>query len=265
MKVDKKIVKNLYKEHRMIADFSDAIIKEFNIPSKDQKELKSVLEDISNGIKTIMTKKEMDKYFDLFKVIDSLGSNDPSYVFGKVSDDSKAKLHGGTLSFAYKKGSKASVSRIASWFLVAEGMSTEEFIKKIEQSFKKNFSKGWFRPSKGALGGGMYIKTGIQSESKHSGGIYENDPAYQIIALRGVIMGKPLPEKIEVDLSVGASLTIKPTEGSHMAQGRVKFGWRKKTGTPEQILKHLDNYFGKMKKVFDANKDNMFEDHVKGI
>jgi len=53
---------------------------------------------------------------------------------------------------------------------------------------------------------------------------------------------------------------LNSVEGSYMAYGRVKFGWRKKTGTPEQLLKHLDNYFKKMRKVVDANKDNLAHD-----
>jgi len=159
---------------------------------------------------------------------------------------------------------KSRLERIATIYKLS-AMSADDFLKEIESEFKKNFSKGWFEPSKGALGGGIYVKSGIQSKNEHSNGIKENDPAYQIIVFNGVELGKDLPEKFMVEVSTGGSLTVKPEEGSHMAQGRVKFGWRKKTGTPEQILKHMKNYFSKMKKVYKANKSNMFDYHSKGI
>jgi hypothetical protein len=135
----------------------------------------------------------------------------------------------------------------------------EEFMAKIEDMYKKNFPKGMFMSGVRSILGGPFVSivTGIQPKGKQSGGIIENDPAFQSFSIDLADDGS-MPEKLSIDSRNGGSLATNPEKGSYMAMGRVKFGWKKKTGNLAQILKHMDLYFKKMRSVVDANKDNIF-------
>mgnify|MGYP003645844243 CR=1 FL=1 len=135
----------------------------------------------------------------------------------------------------------------------------EEWGAAIEKEYKKHFPKGKFsaKDHKG-LGRYLSVSFGIQDPKKWANDIAGNDPALHSILLDLNDDGT-FPTKITADMGQGGSMAIKSTN-PHMAYGRVKFGWRKKTGTPDQLLKHMTNYFAKMKKVVDANQDNLAHD-----
>lgn len=137
----------------------------------------------------------------------------------------------------------------------------KELMDRIKSAYMKEFPKGWMniKINKGLGDPSLYMMFGIQPEEKWSSKIKDNDPGLQQMFVYGVT-DKEITDKIEADLFRGGSLTVKPEEGSHMAFGRVKFGWRKKKGSIEQIEKHLVNYFKKMRKVVDENKDNLSHD-----
>ena len=143
--------------------------------------------------------------------------------------------------------------------------TTEEvkkFMEKIETEYKKLFPKGWMniRLDKGLGKEQLYLVFGIQPKEKWSSNLMDNDPGLQKMFIYG-ITSEGVGDKLEADMITGGSLTVKPEEGSYMAFGRVKFGWRKKsTGSLEDMEKHLINYFKKMKKVVEDNKDNLAHD-----
>jgi hypothetical protein len=71
--------------------------------------------------------------------------------------------------------------------------------------------------------------------------------------------GHFIKDKIVAELSVGGGIKVDPEPGSHMAFGRVKIGWRKKTATPEKMIKGMQDYFKKMKKTLNDNRDRIPE------
>jgi len=138
--------------------------------------------------------------------------------------------------------------------LVSAEMTPEELMSKLEAAYKSQFPKSFFsiRLDKG-FKESITMRFGVQPKSDWENGIFHNDPAASIMIIYGVQDGQ-LGEILEVRDAMGGSLLVKPTD-PHRAYGRVKFGWRKKKGTPEQILKHMTNYFRKMRQVVNATRD----------
>ena len=99
----------------------------------------------------------------------------------------------------------------------------------------------------------------MKDKSKLSSGIAENDPAGHSWIVFGFDREGNFPEgkKLSMEIGRGGSLSVKPPEGSHLAQGRVKVGWRNKKGSPEQLVKHFDNYMKKLKKAIEDNKEDL--------
>lgn len=106
----------------------------------------------------------------------------------------------------------------------------------------------------------IHVTTALEKDlSKVANRIRDNDRALQTFYIDGVNDDDTLKDKLTATISRGDSLTVKPEPGSYYAFGHVKFGWRKKSGTPDQIVKHFGNYFKKVKKVIQDNKDMMPE------
>jgi len=82
--------------------------------------------------------------------------------------------------------------------------------------------------------------------------LWDNDRALQKFFIYGVKGDESLKGKMEAKLLMGGELGVTPESGSGLDS--ASFGWRNKTGTPEQILKHFDAYFAKVAKVIKANK-----------
>ena len=91
-------------------------------------------------------------------------------------------------------------------------------------------------------------------KSKHENGIVHNDPMYSLYFIHGLGADGSVPEKITIDSSDGGSVAVKPDPGSMMAYGRLKLGWRKKTGSPADIVRHVAKYFTNAKRLI---KDNL--------
>jgi hypothetical protein len=143
----------------------------------------------------------------------------------------------------------------------ASSMTVDEFVKKLEATIKKIFPKSYIQiyASKN-LGASITFRFALgKDKSEWVNGIIQNDPLFHtwMIGWNSFTEGHFIKDKIEADMSVGGTLKIKPEEGSYMAFGRVKIGWRKKTDTPDKIIKHFDNYFKKVKQTLKSNKDNL--------
>ena len=151
------------------------------------------------------------------------------------------------------------MSKASELLQLLEEETSESLLEKIGGMFKKEFPKGWYSASKGALSSAVEMASfGIQPEKDWVNKIRDNDPAMHNLYV------SPKGDKFEADVFRGGSLLVNPPEGSHLAFGSVKFGWRKKTGSGDQILKHMQDYFKKMRKVVNDNKDNMSDEHRKG-
>lgn len=148
-------------------------------------------------------------------------------------------------------------------------MTVDEFVKKLEATVKKIFPKSFIQVYASTnLGSSITFKFALgKDKSEWNNGIIQNDPLFHVwmIGWNSFTDGHFIKDKIEAELSVGGSLAVRPEEGSYMAQGRAKIGWRKKTAPPDKIIQHFDGYFKKMKKVLKDNKDNLLDYHIKVV
>jgi hypothetical protein len=139
--------------------------------------------------------------------------------------------------------------------------TVDEFIKSLEGAVRKIFPKSFVQIYASTnLGASITFKFALgKDKSEWANGIIQNDPLFHtwMIGWNSFTEGHFIKDKIEADLSVGGSLKIKPEEGSYLAFGRVKIGWRKKTATPDKIIQHFENYFKKMQQVLKSNKDKL--------
>lgn len=148
---------------------------------------------------------------------------------------------------------------------LSEATEADDFAGKIQKTIEKIFPKSFVHVRfKKNLGKSIQISFLLgKDKSEWINGIPENDPMKHMFFIWLDRMGDDniIPDKISIELSQGGSLYVMPKEGSHLAYDSVKIGWRKKTGTPEQILKHIDDYFKKAMKVLKNNKDRMDDRH----
>lgn len=148
-------------------------------------------------------------------------------------------------------------------------MTVDEFIKKLEDGVKKIFPRSFIQIYSGKnLGSSITFKFALgKDKSEWNNGIIHNDPLFHVwmIGWESFQDNGFTKDKIPAELSIGGSLAVRPQEGSYMAQGRAKIGWRKKTAPPDKIIQHFIAYFKKMKKVLVDNKDNLLDYHVKVV
>ena len=85
-------------------------------------------------------------------------------------------------------------------------------------------------------------------------GIVENDRAFHRIFVGNGEIGRDgtLPQRVKASLLVGGTVY-----GPNATNG-VKVGWRNRTGTPEQIVKHFATYFAKLKTAVREHPDAAF-------
>jgi len=141
-------------------------------------------------------------------------------------------------------------------------MSTDDFVKQIESVIKKHFPKsfsqvefgGRFEPS-------IHIVFALGQKNDWSGGYFENDIVSNRMFIWGFEKSGKMKDKLQFDPSGAGSFVIKPGPDSYMAYDRVKVPVRKKTGSPDQILKSIDKYFGDLKKALKSNVSNFSKDH----
>lgn len=143
--------------------------------------------------------------------------------------------------------------------VIAEGLKAEETARAIEAAFKKVFPKSLVQAKFNTNFGNVVtvVFSLVDEKSKLPNGIRDNDPAYSVWQVYG-FNKDGTGDKLEANLTRGGSFDLKPYAGSYMAMSVVKLGWRKKSGSPDQIVKHFADYAEKSKKVMLANVDNVY-------
>lgn len=135
-------------------------------------------------------------------------------------------------------------------------MTRDEFVSRIEKSFLKYFPNGELHSSGSALGGDksifFYGALGGWKVTR------QNDPlSIDAWIHDGVDENGLMKDKITLEWN-SSSLSVNPPEGSYLVMDSVKLGFRKKSGTPEQVLKAIDNSFKKAAKIVKENIDNIY-------
>jgi len=151
------------------------------------------------------------------------------------------------ISIALKKAK----SRQAS---IADG---DALAKALEVVIKKHFPKSLVRVicEKNALdpkkNSQVWITFAVAgSKEEVSMGYFENDISFTKIVIYGMDSEKNFTGPLKFDPRQGGSIWATPW---------IKVGLRKKTGTPEQIVKHTDQYFAKLLAMLKANADKIDE------
>ena len=142
--------------------------------------------------------------------------------------------------------------------------SPEDMATQIEKMIKGYFPKSFANvKAVSNLGKSINITSALGSgKSEWANGIFQNDPA-----ITSIMIHRPsndenfMDEKMQAE-GLQTSLTISPTK-QYMAYGSLKTGWRKKSGNPEVIFKHVENHFKKLKSTIKDNLDKMTPEHRK--
>ena len=153
----------------------------------------------------------------------------------------------------------ASLREAANALTAAGDTDADALAARIEETVRKVFPKAGIRVTvSNNLMPSINLWFALQGDpSKHANRIPQNDPAYGIFTVWGIGKDGSVPEKLTVEATQGTSLTVQPAPDSRMAYDRVKFGWRKKSGNADAIVKHIGNYFTKVKKVVKENFDRL--------
>jgi hypothetical protein len=162
------------------------------------------------------------------------------------------------------------VSQMDTDITEADSMTVKEFATAIEKAYKSAFPHGTFVYSVGKMFGitSLNMRTTLYDKDKWVNGIINNDPAYHVfnIDLGGqtqqntqyLVRNEPQADGDSMELP--AKLSVKAYQGGVVRRksgGSVKVGWRNVTADPKGMIRHFVNYFSKMKKVVDDNKDNL--------
>jgi hypothetical protein len=136
-------------------------------------------------------------------------------------------------------------------FAITEPAKMENDLKlDIRAAYAKHFPNGWLSFRGSILGGSTWFITfgGLKKEDIPNG-IIQNDPMYTMVSL----------DKDCVLEFVSGALMTNPEPGSYMAMKPVKTKFRKKRAkNPDDALRYLSNYFGKLRAIVDANADNIY-------
>jgi len=146
--------------------------------------------------------------------------------------------------------------------LILENAKTvDDAVNIIEKNFKKHFPKSFIRvSSKSSLGGSdISMKFAIGEKSDWASGYIENDPMYHLIWIWGTKDGEDFTtNKYKVTMSIGNRIATKEKDSKHPWLSVIKkIGWRNKTANINGAIKHLDDYFKKMKVAAKQYKDDL--------
>jgi hypothetical protein len=124
----------------------------------------------------------------------------------------------------------------------------------LENNFKSQFPNGYFRANHdtGLSGKQIVIDLGLIGNSDDvPNKIRHNDPMHHRFLI--YINGDVLECK-----DIISGLALYPDTGSFMAMKQQKTGYRKTTGNHAKVEKSLNQFFIKLKKLVDDNKNNIY-------
>ena len=126
----------------------------------------------------------------------------------------------------------------------------KRFMDAIEASARRAFPDGTFK-WKGSRSlassrkpNAIYIQ--MTTTDTWANGIRENDPSYSTWWIHEAYTDEGLLPVLTIEMSQGGKVYA-PGFGSG-----TKVGWRNRTGTPAQIISHMQTYFARLKTIFEA-------------
>jgi hypothetical protein len=152
-------------------------------------------------------------------------------VFTVVQAGRRSTLSADTLLHAAAKG----------WVKIAKGSigTSKEFAAQVEATLRSLFPRGHVSSRYSGLGGQESVSVWFAAEPKAewSNGIFHNSETYHIFSVHG----------FDKDGKAGDKLTVEPLSTGVPREERKTLKLVKKTGSADQILAHLTNYFTKFR------------------
>lgn len=133
--------------------------------------------------------------------------------------------------------------------------------KELEKVFKKNFPKSWYQigdtnlKNPNSTKKDISIRYTIGAKSDWANGILQNDPFFTTMHVWDMVDGEDFSKtKLKMEMGTGNRTSVDATTTPSIV---VKIGWRNKTATPDNLLKHFDNYLKKTKEVAKKHLDTL--------
>ena len=146
----------------------------------------------------------------------------------------------------------------------------DEFVAQLDNAIRKHFPKSFIKVAKKKSLGEHHIYLNFYvgaTRANWANGIPDNDISRTAALIYGVDEEGNLAPRLRLNTVTGGTFIVKPTS-KYLAYSHIKVGFRKKTGTPEQIVQHVDKYFAKLSQTIKLNLDKIPDDHLallKGI
>jgi len=135
-------------------------------------------------------------------------------------------------------------------------LTVDEFVKKLKNILDAHNYKGYSKISivDGVRSGvkDINIETVSNKRYKHERTL-RNDPAYHRFVIR-ITDDDSLPDEITVSTVNGTAFIVKLDKYNNKL---IRVKWDNKTGTPQQILKHMESYYKRLEKKIAENRDRL--------
>jgi hypothetical protein len=144
-----------------------------------------------------------------------------------------------------------------------EEIKAEEYIKQIENTINSIFPNSFIQVQidkrfGGREKGSIFIQFAIGKNSTEWEGVIQNDVLHTQLWIHDCMdVNNILRDKIKLEMSIGNKIILKENDETGHYNKSIKIGFRGATGTPEQILKVIKNYFIKAKSVLKEYKDRV--------
>lgn len=155
------------------------------------------------------------------------------------------------------KAGRPDLANVAATLTVAS--PAEDLAARFEATVKKHFPKSSVLAHySSGISNSITISFRLGTKDHWSNGIAHNDPLYANLHIwfgdgrPGDTPKGEVPEKLTIE---GGPKALYQKNFSN----KVKTGWRKKSGTPDVIDKHLDRFFGKLKTLVRSNTPEGYE------
>lgn len=143
--------------------------------------------------------------------------------------------------------------RIARRIIAEDALATaDDLVAAIEGAIAKIFPESFVRVRFTAeLSPVIHIMFAFTQQDGWPNRIIENDRAFhRIFVGNGEIAADgTVPPRLRTELLTGGTVY-----GPNVTNG-VRVGWRNRTGTPQQIVKHIATYFGRLATVLREHPD----------
>lgn len=143
--------------------------------------------------------------------------------------------------------------RIAGRIIAEAALATaDDLVEAIRSTITQIFPESFVRVAFTAkLSPVIHIVFAFDQEDGWPNKIIENDRAFHRIFVGNGEIAKDgtLPPRLKAELLTGGTVY-----GPNVTN-RVRVGWRNRTGTPEQIVKHIATYFGRLDGAIKSHPD----------